>query len=133
MNNLFTFAYWDQTEKSRCLSLGPGPTLAQGLSALAPLLFGKSFPYMSAQSPWLPPSEDVSKHTFLTPPSPIGTSVPRGLLILRNSFNDFVFEQWSGCCATEPGYAGDIGAIEILLIDWLIDDYSLINYFGLVV
>ena len=33
-------------------------------------------------------------------------------------FNDFVFEHRSGCCATEPGYAEDIGAIEIWLIDW---------------
>ena len=40
--------------------------------------------------------------------------------MLRNDFNDFAFEHRSGCCATEPGYAGDIGAIEIWLIDWLI-------------
>ena len=39
--------------------------------------------------------------------------------MLRNGFNDFAFEHRSGCCATEPGYAGDIGAIEIWLIDWL--------------
>ena len=30
-----------------------------------------------------------------------------------DNFDDFVFEHRSGCCATEPGYAGDIGAIEI--------------------
>ena len=34
------------------------------------------------------------------------------LLMLRNDFNDFAFEHQSGCCTTEPGYAGDIGAIE---------------------
>ena len=39
--------------------------------------------------------------------------------MLRNDFNDFAFEHRSGCCATEPGYAGDIGTIEIWLIDWL--------------
>ena len=44
---------------------------------------------------------------------PVGTGVPNGLLMLRNSFNDFVFEHRSGCCATDPGYTGDIGAIEI--------------------
>ena len=52
---------------------------------------------------------------------PVDTGVPNGLLRLRNDFNDFEFEHWSGCCPTEPGYAGDIGAIEIWLIDWLID------------
>ena len=43
-------------------------------------------------------------------------------------FNNFVFEHQSGCCATEPGYAGDIGTIDIWLIDWLIDFlWSVIN------
>ena len=50
--------------------------------------------------------------------SPVDTGVPNGLLMLRNSLNDFVFEHRSGCCATKPGYAGDIGAIQIWLIDW---------------
>ena len=45
--------------------------------------------------------------------SPVDTGVPYCLLMLRNHFNDFAFEHRSGCCATEPGYAGDIGAIEI--------------------
>ena len=43
------------------------------------------------------------------------------MLMLWNSLNDFVIEHRSGCWVTESGYAGDIGAIEILLIDWLID------------
>ena len=30
---------------------------------------------------------------------------------------DFAVEHWFGCCATEPSYAEDIGAIEIWLID----------------
>ena len=33
--------------------------------------------------------------------------------MLRNDFNDFAFEHRSGCCVTEPGYAGDIGGIDI--------------------
>ena len=33
-----------------------------------------------------------------------------------------LFEHWFGCRAAEPGFAGDIGAIEIWLIDWLIDE-----------
>ena len=44
---------------------------------------------------------------------PVDTGVPYCLLMSRNDFNDFAFEHRSGCCATEPGYAGDIGALEI--------------------
>ena len=44
---------------------------------------------------------------------PVDTGVPNCLLMLHNDFNDFAFEHRSGCCATEPGYAGDIGGIEI--------------------
>ena len=76
--------------ESLCPSLGSGPTLAQGPSALAPLLFGTTFHYLSIQPPRLPPSEDVSKHTFSTWPSPVDPSVPNGLLMLQNSLNDFV-------------------------------------------
>ena len=43
----------------------------------------------------------------------VDTGVPNGLLMLQNSLNDFVFEHRFGCCTTEPGYAGDIGALEI--------------------
>ena len=39
--------------------------------------------------------------------------------MLRNGFLDFVVEHWFGCRTTEPGFAGDIGAKEVLLIDWL--------------
>ena len=39
-------------------------------SAHVPLLFGTTFHYLSVQPPRLPPSEDVSKHTFSTWPSP---------------------------------------------------------------
>ena len=104
-------------DESLCPPLGSGPTLAQGPSGHVPLLFGTTFHYLSIQ----PPLEDVSKHTFsIWPPSPVDTGVPSSLLMLRNSLNDFVFEHQSGCCATKPGYAGDIGSIEIWLIDWLV-------------
>ena len=33
--------------------------------------------------------------------------------------HDFAVEHLSGCRDTEPAFAGDIGAIEIWLIDWL--------------
>ena len=39
--------------------------------------------------------------------------------MLRNYFLDFAVEHWFGCRATEPGFARDIGAIEVSLIDWL--------------
>ena len=127
-NNPFTFtlwlqllfhqAHWDQTEESLCPSLGSGPTLAQGPSVLAPLLFGTTFHYLSAQPPRLPLSEDVSKLPFrLGLPTPVNTGMPNGLLMLWNDFNDFLFEHRSGCRATETAYAGNIGAI----FDWLIN------------
>ena len=39
--------------------------------------------------------------------------------MLQNYFLDFAVEHWFGCRTIEPGYAGDIGAIEVWLIDWL--------------
>ena len=53
--------------------------------------------------------------------SRIVTVTPHGLLMLRNCLIDFAVVHWFGCRATEPGFAGDIGAIEVWLIDWLID------------
>ena len=46
--------------------------------------------------------------------------------MLRNCFLDFAVEHWFGCRATEPRFAGDIGAIEIWLIDWLIYLHSML-------
>ena len=68
--------------------LGLRPTLAQGPSAHVPLLSGTAFHYLCVQPPRLAPSEDVSKHTFSTWPSPVDTGVPNCLLMLRNDFND---------------------------------------------
>ena len=39
--------------------------------------------------------------------------------MLRNLFINFAVEHWFGCRATEPEYAGDIGAIDIWVPDWL--------------
>ena len=39
--------------------------------------------------------------------------------LLINFSCSSAFEHWFGCRATEPGCAGDIGAIEVWLIDWL--------------
>ena len=57
-------------QRNHCPSLGSRPILAQGPSAHVPLLFGTTFHYLSVQPPRLPPSEDVSKHTFSTWPFP---------------------------------------------------------------
>ena len=40
-------------------------------------------------------------------------------------FIDFAVEHRFGCRATEPGFVRDIGALEIWLIDWLINTFSL--------
>ena len=66
------------------------------------LSIDKKYKAVGIPSTWPPP-----------PPTPVDTGVPNGLLMLRNSLKDFAFEHRSGCCASEPGYAGDIGAIEI--------------------
>ena len=111
-----------------CPSLGSGPTLAQGPSALAPLLFGTTFHYLCIQPPQLPPSDDVSKHTFQLGLFPRRHRCAQWPVDVTESLNNFVFEHRSGCCATESGYAGDIGAIEIWLIDWLTDLLSIEIY-----
>ena len=116
---LFHHVHWDQTEESLWPPLGSRPTLAQGPSAHVPLLFGTTFHYLSIQPPRLPPSEDVSKHTFSTWPFPRRHRCALLPVDVTEWLHDFAFEHRSGCCATEPGYAGDIGAIEIWLIDWL--------------
>ena len=50
--------------------------------------------------------------------SPLDTVTPDGPLTLWNCFINFAVEHWFGCHATEPGFARDIGAIEIWLVDW---------------
>ena len=53
--------------------------------------------------------------------------MPDGLLMLRNCFLDFAVEQWFGCRATEPGFAGDIGPSLIDgLIDWSFRNYGVV-------
>ena len=117
---LFHHAHWDQTEESLCPSLGSRPTLAQGPSAHVPLLFGTTFHYLSVQPPRCHLQKTSQNIPFRLGLPPVDTGVPNSLLMLRNSLKDLAFEHRSGCCATEPGYAGDIGAIDIWLIDWLI-------------
>lgn len=55
----------------------------------------------------------------------IDITMPNGLLMGQNYFIDFANEHWyGGCHPTEPGYAGDIGAVEIL-IAWLSGEWIL--------
>ena len=65
----------------------------------------------------------------LVSPPPIDTCVPYFLLMLRNDFNDFAFEDRPRCCAIGPGYVGDIGAIEIWLLDWYYRLYNSLQGF----
>ena len=115
----FHHAHWDQTEESVCRSLGLKKKNNTG---------ARSFSFCTP-SPWnnlllsVNTATSVARRRFKTypfnlPPSPRpqDTGVPNGLLMWRNSFNDFVFEHRSGCCTTEPGYGGDIDAIESWLV-----------------
>ena len=45
----------------------------------------------------------------------------RDAISKQNCFLDFAVEYWFGCRATDPGFAGNIGAIEVWLIDCLIN------------
>ena len=102
-----------------CQSRGSRPTQMQELLARVPHLFGASL-LLSVRSAFqLLPSRNSSRHISLTWPLPRHDTVtPDGPLMLWNCFIDFAIEHWFGCRATEPGFAGDIGAIEIWLIDW---------------
>ena len=63
-------------------------------------------------------SEDTSLWLCL---SPIDNSTQDIPLMLQNCFINIVVEHRIGCHAIEPDFAGNIGAIEMWLIDWLID------------
>ena len=59
----------------------------------------------------------LKTHLFWLGLSPIDTGMPNGLLMIRNCFLDFAVAHWFDCRATESGFTGDIGAIEVWLID----------------
>ena len=95
--------------------------LGKGHLALVPLLFGTACHYQSVHPLQFPPSGNVSRHIFLTGPFPHRQRHAQWPVDVVECFIDFAVKHWYGCRATESGYAGDIGAIEIWLIDWLID------------
>ena len=98
-------------------SLGWRPTQVQELFTLVPHLFGTTSCCRCVQPIQLLPLRNVWRHLFDLAFSPIDTGMPDGLLMLRNCFIDFAVEHWFGCCVTESGFAGDIGTIEVWLID----------------
>ena len=109
--------HWDQTTIIVCQSLGSRPTQAQELFTLVPMSFEQPaavcpFNHFNCYLQETP--EDTSLRLGL---SPLGTGTPDSLLMPRNCFINFAVEHWFGCHATEPGFAGDIGAVEIWLID----------------
>ena len=117
---LFHHVHWDQTEESLCWSLGSGPTLAQGPSAHVPLLFGTTFHYLSVQPPRLPPSEDISKHTFwLGLPlrrhqcALLPIDITKRLQRLHIGTPIWLLHHWAWLCRGYWRYRN--------LIDWLID------------
>ena len=63
------------------------------------------------------PAQWNNYQSLTWPPPPIVTKTLDGDM---NCFMEFALGHWLGCHATEPGLAGDIGAIEIKLTDWLI-------------
>ena len=105
-------------------------TGARGFT-LVPHLFGTTCRCLSVQPFQLLPSRNVWRHTSLwLGLSPVDTGMPDGLLMLRNCFLEFAIKHWFGCRTTEPGFAEDIGAIEIWLTDWLIDPPTPPNLYG---
>ena len=105
-----------------CQSLGSRPIRVLELFTLVPSFFGTTCRCLSVQPVQLLPSRNIWRHISLIWPFPIDTATPHGLLMLRNCFLDFAVEHWFGCCATESGFTGDIGTIEVWLIDWLIEN-----------
>ena len=90
----------------------PSPHLhlySEAISLLQPFPLKQHPATFSLQPSELQRSGNVSKHISLT--------WPDGPLLLRSWFIDFAVEHRFICCATD--YTGDIGATEILLIDWM--------------
>ena len=48
--------------------------------------------------------------------------------MLRNGITDFAVQHRFGCRGTEPGYAGNIDAVEIWLLDWKIQKYPILTF-----
>ena len=111
--------HWDQIKIIVCQSLGPRPTWVQELFTFVAHLFGTTCRCLSIQPFQLLPSRDIWRHTSLTWPFPRRHRHAQWTVDVTELFFDFAVEHWFGCCTTELGFARDIGAVEIWLIDWL--------------
>ena len=104
-----------QTTMIVCQSLGSRPILVQELFTLVPRLFGTTSHCLSVQPVQLLPSRNIWRHISLIWPFSHRYRHSPWPVDVTEMFPRF-------CCrATEPGFAGDIGAREVWLIDWLID------------
>ena len=109
----------DQTTIIVCQSLESRPTQVQELFTLVPGLFGTVSRCLSVQQIQSLISRNIWRNISLPWAFLIVTRVPDGLLMLRNCLSDFALKRWFDCCATEPGFTWNIGAIEVWLIDLL--------------
>ena len=112
--------HWDQTMIIVCQSLGSRPIIVPELFTLVPHLFGTTSCCLSVQPVQLLPSRNLWRHISLIWPFPHRYRHSPWPVDVTEVFINFAVEHWFGCRATEPGFAGDIGAIEVSLIDWLI-------------
>ena len=107
-----------------CQSLESRPTQAQEYFTLVVRLYGTTSRCLSIQPFQLLPSRNIWRHISLTWPFPHRHARPDGQLMSRNSFTDFAVEHRFSCPATEPGFAGDIGTIEIWLNDYFFKQHT---------
>ena len=109
-------AHWNRTKVLVCWSLGWRPTPEQEHFTPVPHLFGTTYRCLSVQPLQLLPSRNMWRHISL--PFLCRHQHTHHPLMLQSCFIDFAVEHQFGCRNSEPGFAGDIGAIEIWLIDW---------------
>ena len=107
--------HWSQTKELFCRSLGSRRRQVQEHFILVSLEQPPTLCLFSHFHCYL--KKHFKIHLFDLALSPV-TPAFDGPLILWNCVIDFVVEHQFGCCATEPGFAGDNGVIEIWLIDW---------------
>ena len=83
---------------------------------LVPRLFGTTSLCLSIQPVQLLPSRNIWRQISLIWPSPHRYRHSPWPVDVTELFPRFAVEHWFACRATEPGFAGDIGAIEVWLI-----------------
>ena len=113
--------HWDQTKELACRSLESRPSQVQELFTLVAWLFGTICRCLSVQPFQLLPSRNTSRHISLTWPflhKHHHDRWPVDVIWWRKCFINFAVEHWLVCRSTEPGFTGEIGAVEIWLIDY---------------